>query len=1101
MKKVKKWLAWVLTGLMTVSMLPATAFAAGIENGQTTLTVNQSKVAFAGHEWWVIGDSTTGVYPKNGHITLLAANLDSDFQNVPFRRGQGSSGDGYTEYQGYYYANNPEGTNWTTPNEYAGSTMQQKMESIANSFSPKEQAVISARSLTGGGTYNSPSTDGIAGQGVANQKLWALSEAEWNTIGATSVRSYGDWWWLRSPYPHYGYASRVGYDSGDDVLSGLVDYGYDAARPALSLNLSSVLFTSVAAEGGKSSATVGSDLVGASAPTGTVKFTMVDDSQTLTVNATTAQSTQTNSTLDFSYSGATTGTNQYVSCVLTDNNGAVKYYGKLANSSIAESGALSIPLSDVANGTYTLKIFSEEANDNLYTDFCSEPVTMKVTVSGGSGTVSEFGGTIHDHNWSTEYGKDDTHHWHECTADNCPIADASQKDGYGEHSNWGYINNTGDTHTAKCSVCGYEAQSQNHTFDQEIANDDYLYSAATCQSPAIYHKSCVCGAKGTETFTSGTTDLTNHTGRVEWTEKTATTHTSKYSCCGAVVVNAASHDWVDGVCKDCGYVCRHSGGEATYFKLANCEYCGKPYGELTMDSTKPTGEIAIKENKWSSFLNTITFGLFFKETQEVTITGTDDSYSHDGFTDDKAVKIEYYLHSGDAALAEDDLKDETFTEYTEKFNINPDNRYVIYAKITDHAGNVAYISSDGLVLDSTTPVVNDLENGKTYCIEKTFTVDEAYISEVKDNETVITPDNEGIYTLGAGTHEITSTDKAGNVSDSITVTVNAGHTPEADDGDCTTAVKCSVCGEVTTAAQSHNFTDYKSNNDATCTQDGTKTAKCDNDGCAKTDTIADDGSALGHDYGEPVWNWSADGKTATAAFTCTRTGCTEEQEGHSVAETATVTSTMTTEPTCTEKGTTTYTARVTFDEQEYTASKDVSDIPKLGHDMGEWQTVTSPSCTDEGSQKRVCSRCDYSETQDLNPNGHEWATEFTEDKAATCTTDGSKSIHCKNCEATKDSTVISATGHSFKNGVCSVCGAAEPNYNPGTTEPTNPTEPSKPDDTSKPDDNKDNPDTGTNSPQTGDTSNMALWFVLMGVSAAGLGGALLLQKRRRSRAK
>ena len=143
--------------------------------------MNQSKVAFAGHEWWVIGYNGDGVYSKenDGHITLLAANLDDDFQNVPFRSGQDSAADGYTKYTDvdgleHYYANNPGGMEaWTTPNEYAGSTLQQKMESIANGFSKKEQAVISARDLASGATENNnwlygktDYIDGMAGQGV-----------------------------------------------------------------------------------------------------------------------------------------------------------------------------------------------------------------------------------------------------------------------------------------------------------------------------------------------------------------------------------------------------------------------------------------------------------------------------------------------------------------------------------------------------------------------------------------------------------------------------------------------------------------------------------------------------------------------------------------------------------------------------------------------------------------------------------------------------------------------------------------------------------------------------------------------------------------------
>ena len=474
MKKVKKWLALVLTGLMTVSMLPGTALAAEIGNSQASLTVDESKVAFAGREWWVIGYNGKGVYSEenDGHITLLAANLDEAFKQVPFRSGQNSAGEGYTKYKYGYYANNPGGMKpWTTPNEYAGSTLQQKMEEWASAFPEKEQGVITERDFRDSLDWDewfwdqNPAklTDGILGQGVAGQKLWALSEAEWEDISKKEVRGYGQWWWLRSPSSRSGSESRHSLEDGSALATGAeVDNWPGAARPALSLNLTSVLFTSAAAESGKSSATVGNDLVGAEAPTGTVKFTMKDSNQTLTVNATTAQSTQTGEELSFSYSDATTGENQYVSCILTDDSGEVKYYGKLADSSSAASGNISVPLAGVADGTYTLKIFSEQANGDSYTDFCSEPVSMKVDVISGKGTVSDFGGTlIHEHSWSDEWQKDENHHWHECTVPGCPVTDNSQKDGYAEHTfEWvtdkeATATEAGSRHK-ECTVCGYK---------------------------------------------------------------------------------------------------------------------------------------------------------------------------------------------------------------------------------------------------------------------------------------------------------------------------------------------------------------------------------------------------------------------------------------------------------------------------------------------------------------------------------------------------------------------------------------------------------------------------------------------------------------------
>ena len=578
----KKLLSVFLALVMVLCLAPTAVFAIGMQSSTTGITVNSTKVAFAGHEWWVIGDGTSGVYPQSDHITLLAANLDSDFQNVPFRRGQSAEFTGSSQYSGngWYYANNPESMEaWTTPNEYAGSTLQQKMEKLAGDFPENERDVISARSLTGGGTYQNPSTDGIAGPGVANQKLWALSEAEWNTINNTEVCKYGTWCWLRSPFPNYGNVSWEGYDSGDIVIGCSVDDAFYAARPALSLNLSSVLFTS-AAEGGKSSATVGSNPVGAEAPTGTVKFTMKDSKQTLTVNATTAQSTQTGEALSFSYSDATTGTYQYISYILTDSSGAVKYYGKLADSSSTASGNLSVPLAGVADGTYTLKIFSEQANWDLYTDFCSEPVSMKVAVTSGKGTVSEFGGTlIHEHSWSDEWQKNETHHWHECTAANCPITDNSKKDGYAVHSG----GTATCTEKAVCEICN---QKYGDLAPHKVTHTEAKAATCTKKGNVEYWHCSVCG----KNFTSEACDTeiadveteknaNNHSGAPVWVQ-TATTHEQKWNCCNAVVVASEPHEWENGKCSECGYACLHSGGKANCKDKAVCVVCNEEYGDL-----------------------------------------------------------------------------------------------------------------------------------------------------------------------------------------------------------------------------------------------------------------------------------------------------------------------------------------------------------------------------------------------------------------------------------------------------------------------------------------------------------------------------------------
>ena len=188
------------------------------------------------------------------------------------------------------------------------------------------------------------------------------------------------------------------------------------------------------------------------------------------------------------------------------------------------------------------------------------------------------------------------------------------------------------------------------------------------------------------------------------------------------------------------------------------------------DISGPTGEISIGTNKWNSFLNTITFGLFFKDTQTLTITASDNSGD--------AVKIEYLL--SEKVLSETELVSATFTSYTDSFSINPDNKYVVYARLTDTNSNATYINSEGIVLDASAPVISGVENGKIYCEAQTVTVTEDYIESVKVNGTAVTLDENNQFTLNPaeGTQTIVVTDKAGNVSAEMTVTVNDGHTYE-----------------------------------------------------------------------------------------------------------------------------------------------------------------------------------------------------------------------------------------------------------------------------------------------------------------------------------
>ena len=204
------------------------------------------------------------------------------------------------------------------------------------------------------------------------------------------------------------------------------------------------------------------------------------------------------------------------------------------------------------------------------------------------------------------------------------------------------------------------------------------------------------------------------------------------------------------------------------------------------DIAAPTGEIKIAENGWKSFFNTITFGLFFKDTQEVTINAADNSGT---------VFVSYLVTDRD--LSEAELQSLVFNGYDEPFRIEPNGEYIVYAMLVDASMNITYLRSDRLTIDNVQPVITGIENGKTYCEAQTVTVDEKYVDTVTVNGTAVTLDENGSFVLSPadGEQKIVVTDKAGNTAE-MTVTVNDGHTfgEWTSNGDGTHTRKCTVDG-------------------------------------------------------------------------------------------------------------------------------------------------------------------------------------------------------------------------------------------------------------------------------------------------------------------
>ena len=114
-------------------------------------------------------------------------------------------------------------------------------------------------------------------------------------------------------------------------------------------------------------------------------------------------------------------------------------------------------------------------------------------------------------------------------------------------------------------------------------------------------------------------------------------------------------------------------------------------------------------------------------------------------------------------------------------------------------------------------------------------------------------------------------------------------------------------------------------------------------------------------------------------------------------------------PTCTQPGS------KSIHCSRCDATKDVTEIEPTGHSFGEWTVSKDSTCVAGGQKTRKCEICGYTEYEDtdIDPDAHEWEEDYTIDKEPTCTAAGSKSIHCSRCDATKDSTVIPVTDHTY----------------------------------------------------------------------------------------
>lgn len=210
------------------------------------------------------------------------------------------------------------------------------------------------------------------------------------------------------------------------------------------------------------------------------------------------------------------------------------------------------------------------------------------------------------------------------------------------------------------------------------------------------------------------------------------------------------------------------------------------------------------------------------------------------------------------------------------------------------------------------------------------------------------------------------------------------------------------------APNGHTFGEWEESKSANCEEGGKEKHICS---VCKAEEERDT-APLGHD-----WNaeYAIDVKPTctqpgSKSIHCSRCDATKdvteiEPLGHDWEDDFTID----VKPTCTQPGS------KSIHCSRCDALKDVTEIEPTGHSFGEWTVSKDSTCVAGGQKTRKCEICGYTEYEDtdIDPDAHEWEEDYTIDKEPTCTAAGSKSIHCSRCDATKDSTVIPVTDHTY----------------------------------------------------------------------------------------
>ena len=524
-------------------------------------------------------------------------------------------------------------------------------------------------------------------------------------------------------------------------------------------------------------------------------------------------------------------------------------------------------------------------------------------------------------------------------------------------------------HTIKCSVCGQKKDEAHADHPGDVRDDVWqhdgtnhwnVYGCGTIMNKAahtwnegVVTKGATCTEPGEKTFTCNVCKATKTepipviAHQYEW-KHDETNHWQECSVCHDII-DKAEHTYASHKCEDtatctkagCGYVKpagQHNWDEGKVTTPATCTtdgvktYTCKVCSETKTEPIKASGHSLTKveavaatctEGGNNEYYTCSVCKKVFKADKTTETTVADETLAALGHkltkTDAKAATCtepgnsEYYTCGNCGKF---------FSDADGKTEIVKDS-WVIKALGHDFTG--AWVNTDAAGhyhkctrCDATDTVVKHTYSGKPCTDADNCTVC-GYVKAP------------GVHAWGAAEYKWSDDYKS-----------------------CTATVKCTNCEAVETDVAFIGI----STTPATCTVDGkTVYTATFSSNLFTTQTKEVTIDKLGHTYGAPVWSWSEDGKTATATFTCTREGCTAETTGHAQNVTATVSGKQKDAPTCTDKGTTTYTAKVNFETKDYTDTKDVQDIKALGHTLTK-TAAKAATCTEPGNNEYwTCSVC------------------------------------------------------------------------------------------------------------------------------------------------